>query len=123
MHARKKYHALDPPRSSLGCLNGVGGGVQMKTVEFCLDDDTAAAAPLHTSTALKAGHGGQHPLQQQRQQRQQPQPQVPQPAQIRPSCLSRRTSFRLEQKAVAGGIFHFIFEKLPSYLFLNVPCD
>ena len=72
----------------------------MKTVEFCLDDD-AAAAPLHTSTALKAGHGGQHLLQQQRQQRQQPQPQVPQPAQIRPSCLSRRTSFRLEPDAVA----------------------
>ena len=109
----------------MGCLNGVGG-VQMKTVEFCLDEDDAAA-PLHTSTALKAGRGGQHLLQQQqqqqRQQRQQPQPQVPQPAQIRPSCLSRRTSFRLEQKAVAEYVFHFIFEKLPSYLFLNVPCD
>ena len=90
----------------MGCLNGVGSGVQMKTVEFCIDDDAAAAPPFHTSTALKAG-------QHQRQQRQQPQPQVPQPAQIRPSCLSRRTSFRFVGKV--SGKMAGKFKSLPKF--------
>ena len=34
----------------MGSLNGVG--VQMKAVEFSIDDDDSP--PLHTSTALKA---------------------------------------------------------------------
>ena len=76
----------------MGSLNGVG--VQMKAVEFSIDDDDNSP-PFHTSTAIKASQQQQQQQQQQQRRRQQQaQPQVPQPAQIRPSCLSRRTSFR-----------------------------
>jgi hypothetical protein len=82
-------------RSSMGCLsNGSSKGLSTSRVEFVIDDP-----PLHTSTVSKpAPPPTTTGPRLQRQQQAQPQaPPQQHQAQIRPSCLSRRTSFRSQR--------------------------